>query len=66
MSFYHDQCRPGKRHEFDYYSGYCVRGCGVRDDGRVTSRSGDILNTGPDYTQAELDKFRERLERKAG
>lgn len=51
-------------HEFDYYSGWCKRGCGNRDDGRIVSRSGDLIQAVPEYTEAGLEKFRNRLERK--
>lgn len=59
-------CRGANQHDFDWYSGWCRRhGCGVREDGRVISvKSGAVLHPGPTYTEAELDKFRHRNERK--
>lgn len=61
-SFAAFECRPGKRHAFNYYSGWCAHGCGVRDDGRVVSRRGDVLHEGPSYTPDELASFRTRIE----
>lgn len=43
---YAEQCKPGKVHRWshdEFNSGWCVHGCGNRDDGRITSRSGDVL-----------------------
>jgi hypothetical protein len=37
------ECRPGKRHRYDPVSGWCVHGCGNRDDGRVVTRGGDVV-----------------------
>lgn len=51
-------------HDFDYWSGWCKRGCGNRDDGRIVSRSGELISSGPEYNEAGLEKFRTRLERK--
>ena len=39
-------CRRGHAHDFDYYSGWCSRGCGVRDDRRVMTRDGEVLSAG--------------------
>lgn len=47
-------------HRFDPISGWC--GCGYRDDGRLTSKAGDIYRPGPEYTPEQLDAF---LHRKA-
>lgn len=60
-------CRNGRRHDFDWYSGWCRNHrCGVREDGRVTNViSGLILQPGPTYNDEELAKFRKRNERKA-
>lgn len=58
-TFYREQCRGGGRHEFDYYSGWCSKGCNVRDDGRVVNRYGVVLSEGPEYTIDELTTFRE-------
>lgn len=40
------ECRPGKAHLYATDgdgSGYCVHGCGNRDDGLVRTRHGDII-----------------------
>lgn len=57
-------CKPGRRHNFDYYSGWCANGCGVREDGRTTDRSGVIRNSGPVYRDVELTIFRDRHARR--
>jgi len=58
-----NDCRaPGIRHRFDYYSGWCHRGCGNRDDGRIVSWNGAEIEPGPNYTLEELTEFRERLD----
>jgi hypothetical protein len=49
------QCLPfrvdrGKTHRFDPDSGWCVYGCGNRDDGMITTREGNVIRFGPDYT----------------
>ena len=33
----------------------------IGDDGRITNRSGSILNTGPSYTSQELEQFRTQV-----
>lgn len=46
----HD-CRPyraGRPHMFSPVSGWCVHGCGVRDDGRVVNvLTGSVIAPGP-------------------
>ena len=57
-------CRRGRKHDFDWYSGWCRNGCGNRDDGRVINmRSGDVIHRGPDYDEnpERLEPFRKRL-----
>lgn len=50
------------RHEFDSTSGWCVHGCGARDDGMlVRTVTGKVLRPGPTYTEAELATIRARL-----
>jgi hypothetical protein len=69
------QCAPhrtnkGLSHTFNRTSGWCDHGCGNRDDGRITNRTGTILNTGPTHTPAELEQYRQQtiaeLARKKG
>lgn len=55
-------CRPGKYHRFDFVSGYCVHGCGNREDGRIVSREGNVIAPGPNYTPEELDAIRTRAD----
>lgn len=50
----------GRSHTFDPVSGWCQHGCGVREDGRITNKSGSILNSGPTYSPTELDIFRQQ------
>lgn len=66
-SMYALGCRPGRRHNFDWYSGWCRHGCGNREDGRVINiRSGDVIHRGIDYDAKPelLEPIRKRLERK--
>ncbi|MDQ1128281.1 hypothetical protein QE381_000409 [Microbacterium sp. SORGH_AS 888] len=59
-------CRPGRAHRFDSPSGYCRWGCGVRDDGRVVSRAGDVIYPGPlerPQQQPALEGMSEYVER---
>lgn len=55
-------CRPGKWHQFDTISGYCVHGCGNREDGRIVSREGNVIAPGPEHTDAELAEIRRRAD----
>jgi hypothetical protein len=36
-------CKFGKAHDYAKESGWCIHGCGVRDDGRVISWQGEVL-----------------------
>lgn len=60
-------CRPGRTHNFQSPSGYCRWGCGVRDDGRVVSRRGDVIYPGPherpQHQHAALYGFEDYTER---
>lgn len=52
----------GRRHEFDYLSGYCVL-CGMaRDDGRTVGFYGNVTNTGPTYTEEEQAELARRAD----
>lgn len=55
-------CIQGKTHRFDPTSGYCIHGCGNRDDGHVTTRKGDVVFDGPMYTPEELAGFRRQID----
>lgn len=47
-------------HTFDEVSGWCIHGCGQRDDGRLVKvHKGEIL-PGPTYTPQQLDEFRKK------
>ena len=48
----------GLSHTFDPVSGWCKHGCGNRDDGRITTREGNDIQAGPQYTQDELDQMK--------
>ncbi|MDJ1115396.1 hypothetical protein [Microbacterium dauci] len=51
-----------QRHEFDPASGWCVWGCGCRNDGRtVSAKDGRIFDQGREYTAEDLEHFREYL-----
>jgi hypothetical protein len=43
----------GKTHRYDRRSGWCIYGCGVRDDGRIVNHWGTIIADGPEYTPEE-------------
>lgn len=60
----HD-CRPGKSHLFNRISGWCDLGCGNREDGRITTRHGDVIAEGPTYDHDQLDYFRARAKEAA-
>ena len=45
-------------HTFDPVSGWCKHGCGNRDDGRISTREGNDIQAGPQYTQDELDQMK--------
>lgn len=61
LPFFAASCRPGRRHRYDPRSGWCTHGCGLREDGRVLTWRGDLVNPGPTYTPAELEQIRQRL-----
>jgi len=61
-------CRPGKTHRFATASGWCLWGCGVRDDGRIVTRGGAVVRPGPheqphQFQPAALDGFEDYTER---
>ena len=45
----------GFSHSFDPLSGWCIFGCGNREDGRIISRDGRVIERGPGYTGTELE-----------
>lgn len=48
-----------QRHEHHPISGWCVWGCGCRNDGRVIRiKDGSVLLPGRQYTPAEIDRYR--------
>jgi hypothetical protein len=59
-------CRPGRQHRFNRQSGWCVYGCGNRDDGRIVTRGGAEVR--PSATERPLppaldgfEAYRERM-----
>jgi hypothetical protein len=44
----------GFSHSFDPLSGWCLFGCGNREDGRIVTRDGRVIEAGPTYTGQEL------------
>ncbi len=53
-------CRHPRGHQFHPISGWCTRMCGVREDGRVITRDGQVILNGPDHTEEQLNIFRQR------
>ena len=51
----------GHTHRFDPVSGWCAF-CNLREDGRLVSKGGDVWQPGRDYSAAELDTIRRRLQ----
>lgn len=47
-------CKPNKVHHYDHLSGWCLHGCGARDDGRIVNYAGHVINAGPSYSPEEL------------
>jgi hypothetical protein len=46
---------PDAKHEYHPTSGWCIHGCGNRDDGRlVWMTGGTVVNPGPEYTPEQL------------
>jgi len=54
--------RIGKQlsHSFDPLSGWCLFGCGNREDGRIITRDGQVIEKGPQYTSEELGYIKAR------
>lgn len=49
-------CRIGRTHEYDATSGWCIHGCGCRDDGRmVKADRGDVGEQFPTFTHDEIN-----------
>lgn len=46
---------PG--HTFDPVSGWCVHGCGHREDGRMFITARGVVAEGPEYTPEQLHDF---------
>lgn len=53
----------GLSHTFDRLSGWCVFGCGNRDDGRIVTGMGAVIEYGPKYTSQELAQIKANVER---
>jgi hypothetical protein len=45
---------PDAKHDFDQVSGWCVYGCGLRQDGRHTTTAGWLIDPGPEYDDQTL------------
>lgn len=54
---------PDAPHDFDRLSGWCLYGCGLRDDGRHQSTGGAVIDPGPEYTPDQLDQLAHDLRR---
>jgi hypothetical protein len=44
----------GKTHEFDPGSGWCLFGCGHRQDGRIVSFAGNVIRAGLENAEVPL------------
>ena len=53
----------GLTHSYDRISGWCLHGCGNREDGRITTREGNDIAQGPKYTDDELSQMRDNATR---
>lgn len=51
----------GHRHDFDPISGWCAH-CHTRDDGRLVGKGGQVYRPGREYTPADLDYLRNRIQ----
>lgn len=45
---------PDGQHRFDGESGWCLNGCGLRQDGRLLTAAGSVIDPGPEYTPEAL------------
>lgn len=49
---------PYAKHQFDSISGWCVYGCGRRDDGYLINiTSASTISPAPEYTPEQLASF---------
>ncbi|MFJ3394014.1 hypothetical protein [Leifsonia aquatica] len=55
---------PNAQHDFDPDSGWCLHGCGLREDGRHIARAGQLINPGPEYSPEAIAWLAEDLRRK--
>ena len=53
----------GLTHRYDVLSGWCVFGCGNRDDGRIVTGAGAVIERGPVYTSTELAEIKSTCDR---
>lgn len=51
----------GLSHAYDLKSGWCRFGCGNREDGRIVTREGNVIDQGPSYTDTELADMLQNL-----
>lgn len=49
-------------HVYHPISGWCIYGCGNRDDGRITTREGNQIEPGPKYSDDELAQMKTRAD----
>jgi len=52
---------PDAEHEFDPVSGWCLYGCGLRQDGRHLTPAGTVIDPGPEYTPEALATIQTNL-----
>lgn len=45
---------PEGVHDFHPVSGWCLNGCGLREDGRHLTTAGSVIDPGPEYTPEDL------------
>lgn len=52
---------PDAEHEFHPVSGWCIYGCGLRQDGRHHTTAGSVIDPGPEYTAEALATIQHHL-----
>lgn len=52
---------PGAPHQFDPVSGWCLNGCGLREDGRHQTFGGKVIDPGPEWTPEALADLADQI-----
>lgn len=48
---------PDAKHDFHPVSGWCLNGCGLRQDGRLQTTAGSVIDPGPTYYPEDLARL---------